>query len=74
MPEGFVDEDARELIVENHGIGAAAHAGSVEQVDGALRDDAKLMLEVLDAVPAFAQPDRLEPLLDGAVAPRDRRA
>src|SRR6266550_5306650 len=74
MTERFVDEDAGELVVQNDGIRAAAHPRRVEQVDRALGDDAELILEVLHAVPPFAQPDRLESLFDVAVAPPDRDA
>ncbi len=54
MSKRLVDEHTRQLIVENHRVGAAAHARGREQVDRALRHDAKLRLEVLDAVPALA--------------------
>src|SRR5438270_13674250 len=74
MAERFVNEDARQLVIENHRIGAATHPRRIEEVNRALRDDAESLLESLHATPALAQTDRLEALLDGAVAAADRCA
>src|SRR2546423_15376776 len=74
MAERFVYEDARQLVIENHRIGAASHPRRIEEVNRALRDDAESLLESLHATPAFAQTDRLEAFLDRAVAAADRWA
>ena len=74
VAEGFVDEDPGQLVVEDDGIGSALHGRRIEQGGGPAGGLAEARGLPLRAVPAPPQPDRLQSLLDGAVAARDGRA
>ena len=57
MADGLVREHARQLGVEDHGIGAAFHPGGVEQPHRPLCHPAEVGRPVLHGVPAAPQAD-----------------